>query len=360
MLMCACERRSPLASKDDDDAMTTRAAASKPLALTMGEPGGVGGELTVKAWRALRDATPPRVFFAIDDPDRLEALGAPVGVVASPGEAATVFADALPVLPVGKMAAATPGQASPKTAPAVIRSIDLAVEFALAGAAAGVVTNPIQKSALLSAGFQFAGHTEYLGALTQSAPMPGRRLRGPVMMIAGPGLKTVPVTVHEPLAEAVRALSVNAIVHAGIVTAEALALDFGIAAPRLAVSGLNPHAGESGALGREEGRIVAPAVEALRSRGIDARGPLPADTMFHPDARSGYDAALCMYHDQALIPVKTIAFHKAVNVTLGLPIIRTSPDHGTALDIAGKHVARADSLIAAIRFAALLARRRAA
>lgn len=343
--------------------MTSHGGASKPLALTMGEPGGVGGELTVKAWRALSATAPPsapiRVFFAIDDPQRLAALGAPVKTIKRPDEAASVFGEALPVLALGETVAARPGEASPNTAAAVIRSIDLAVDFALRGEAAGVVTNPIQKSALMEAGFRFPGHTEYLGALTQNAPMPAGRLRGPVMMIAGPGLNTVPVTVHEPLGQAVRGLTQDAIIHAGIVTGEALHHDFGIAAPRLAVAGLNPHAGEGGALGDEDNRIIAPAIEALRNRGIDARGPLPADTLFHAEARARYDAALCMYHDQALIPVKTIAFHEAINVTLGLPIVRTSPDHGTALDIAGEGVARADSLVAAIRFAAGLARRRA-
>lgn len=330
----------------------------KPLALTMGEPGGVGGELTAKAWRALSAADSPRIFFAVDDPARLKALGVPVAAIDHPAEAAAVFARALPVLPLGMSVDARLGEASAKTAAAVIRSIDMAVAYALSGEAAGVVTNPIQKSALLASGFRFPGHTEYLGDLTQSAAMPSRRMRGPIMMIVGPGIKTTPVTVHEPLIEAARSLSTAAIVHAGIVIAEALASDFGVAAPRIAVAGLNPHAGEGGALGREDARIIAPAVAALVARGIDARGPLPADTMFHAEARAGYDAALCMYHDQALIPVKTIAFHKAINVTLGLPIVRTSPDHGTALDIAGKNLARPDSLIAAIRFAAGIAKRR--
>ncbi|HOP18839.1 MAG TPA: 4-hydroxythreonine-4-phosphate dehydrogenase PdxA, partial [Amphiplicatus sp.] len=199
-----------------------------------------------------------------------------------------------------------------------------------------------------------------LGALTEKAPMPGGRHRGPIMMLAGPQLRTVPVTVHEPLAKAAAGLTSEAIIHAGLVTAEALQHDFGVARPRLAIAGLNPHAGEGGALGKEDGAIIAPAVEALRKAGVDARGPLPADTMFHEEARRTYDAALCMYHDQALIPIKTINFHDAVNVTLGLPIVRTSPDHGTALDIAGKNIARADSLIAAIKLAAEMAGRRAA
>ncbi|MEE2692302.1 MAG: 4-hydroxythreonine-4-phosphate dehydrogenase PdxA [Pseudomonadota bacterium] len=337
--------------------MSSASAAPRPLALTMGEPGGVGGEIAAKAWKALRADGP--VFFIIDDPARLAALGAPVAEIGSPGKAAGVFPDALPVLPLGARVAAPPGVASPKTAKFVIESIRRAAELALGGEAAGVVTNPISKAALLADGFAFPGHTEYLGELTRLAPSPkGVSARGPVMMLAGPALRTVPVSVHEPLADAARRLSTQAIIHAATVTAEALLLDFGLARPRLAIAGLNPHAGEGGALGREDASVIAPAVEALRKAGVEARGPLPADTMFHEEARAQYDAAICMYHDQALIPVKTLAFHETVNVTLGLPIVRTSPDHGTALDIAGKGAARADSLIAAIRLAAEMAARR--
>ncbi len=338
--------------------MTLTSAAPRPLALTMGEPGGVGGEITIKAWNALRKSGP--TFFVIDDPARLTALGARVAEIASPSEADKVFATALPVLSLGARIAARLGVADAKTAKHVVESIRCATTLALAGDAAGVVTNPISKAALLADGFQFPGHTEYLGALTHDARMPAKAAaRGPVMMLAGPALRTVPVSVHEPLADAARRLTTDAIVRAATVTAQALALDFGIERPRLAIAGLNPHAGEGGALGSEDGSIIAPAVEALRKAGIDARGPLPADTMFHEEARVQYDAAICMYHDQALIPVKTLAFHDTVNVTLGLPIVRTSPDHGTALDIAGKNVARADSLIAAIRLAADMAARRA-
>ncbi|MEQ8748996.1 MAG: 4-hydroxythreonine-4-phosphate dehydrogenase PdxA [Amphiplicatus sp.] len=338
--------------------MTLTNVASRPLALTMGEPGGVGGEITIKAWSALRKSGP--VFFVIDDPARLTALGARVAEIASPSEAGKVFAVALPVLSLGARIEARLGVADSKTAKHVVESIRCATTLALSGDAAGIVTNPISKAALLADGFQFPGHTEYLGALTHDAGMPAKAAaRGPVMMLAGPALRTVPVSVHEPLADAARRLSTDAIVRAATVTAQALALDFGIARPRLAIAGLNPHAGEGGALGSEDGKIIAPAVEALRKAGIDARGPLPADTMFHEEARARYDAAICMYHDQVLIPVKTLAFHDTVNVTLGLPIVRTSPDHGTALDIAGKNVARADSLIAAIRLAADMAARRA-
>jgi len=324
----------------------------------MGEPGGIGGELTIKAWRALSSGD--AAFFVIDDATRLEAMGAPVERISSPAEAAKHFARRLPVLDLGPKFAVKTGVADKASAPHVIASIERAVALALAGEAAGVVTNPIQKASLIAAGFNFPGHTEFLGALTEQTPMPGGRHRGPIMMLAGPELRTVPVTVHEPLARAAAGLTSDAIVHAGLVTAEALQHDFDVARPRLAIAGLNPHAGEGGALGKEDGAIIAPAVEALCKAGVDARGPLPADTMFHEEARKTYDAALCMYHDQALIPIKTINFHDAVNVTLGLPIVRTSPDHGTALDIAGKNIARADSLIAAIKLAAEMAGRRAA
>jgi len=331
---------------------------SPPLAITMGEPGGIGGELTIKAWRALSSGD--AAFFVIDDATRLEAMGAPVERISSPAEAAKHFARRLPVLDLGPKFAVKTGVADKASAPHVIASIERAVALALAGEAAGVVTNPIQKASLIAAGFNFPGHTEFLGALTEQTPMPGGRHRGQIMMLAGPELRTVPVTVHEPLARAAAGLTSDAIVHAGLVTAEALQHDFDVARPRLAIAGLNPHAGEGGALGKEDGAIIAPAVEALCKAGVDARGPLPADTMFHEEARKTYDAALCMYHDQALIPIKTINFHDAVNVTLGLPIVRTSPDHGTALDIAGKNIARADSLIAAIKLAAEMAGRRAA
>lgn len=326
-----------------------------PLVLTMGEPGGVGSEIAVKAHRALAAAGP--VFFIVDDPLRLKALGVDVAVIERPEDAAARFPRQLPVLSLGTSVEAAAGVASPSTAAAVIRSIDVAVGLALAGKAAAVVTNPIQKSALHAAGFRFPGHTEYLGVLTAAAPMPAGQLRGPVMMLAGPALRTIPVTVHAPLVEAARMLSTQSILHAGVVAAEALRAQFGVAAPRIAVAGLNPHAGEKGALGVEDERVVAPAVKALCARGVDATGPHPADTLFHEDARARYDVALCMYHDQALIPVKTLDFHRTVNVTLGLPIIRTSPDHGTALDIAGKGAARADSLIAALVIAARLAER---
>ncbi len=330
--------------------------APAPLALTMGEPGGVGPEISFAAWRALKDSG--SAFFLLADPGLFD--GDAIVLITDPAEASAVFSTALPVMALETQVSGELGAASPANAPAVIESIERAVALTLSGGASGMVTNPIQKASLMAAGFQFPGHTEFLAALTKAAPLPEGRTRGPVMMLAGPELKTVPVTIHQSVVTAANFLTADLIEQTGRVTAEAMRHDFGIAQPRLAISGLNPHAGEAGAIGKEDAAIIAPAVAALKAAGIDARGPLPADTMFHAEARATYDAALCMLHDQALIPAKTLAFHDAVNVTLGLPVVRTSPDHGTALDIAGKGKARADSLIAAIRLAADMAARRAA
>jgi 4-hydroxythreonine-4-phosphate dehydrogenase len=301
-----------------------------PIALTMGDPAGIGGELTLRAWQA---KTAP--FFVLDDPDRLAAV-----------------ADALPVLPVRLAAPAPPGRPDPANAPAVLGSIERAVALALDGQAGAVVTNPINKAALYRAGFAHPGHTEFLAALTG---VPGQE----VMMLAGPSLRVVPVTVHLSLRNAIATLETGRIVAVARTTAAALRRDFGIDRPRLAVAGLNPHAGEQGALGAEDAAIVAPAVAALRAEGIDASGPWPPDTMFTATARQGYDAAICMYHDQALIPLKTLDMDRGVNVTLGLPIVRTSPDHGTAYDIAGTGRAQATSLIAALALAGEIVARRA-
>ena len=326
-----------------------------PLALTMGEPAGVGGEIALKTWLRRGESVPP--FYLIDDPDRIARLArslgwdVPVRPINGREPASDVFRDALPVAPLGDAPAAKPGIPDPSDQRLVLRAIDTAVADVRARRAAALVTNPINKDALYRAGFNHPGHTEYLAELAGS--------REPaVMMLAGRDLRVVPVTIHLALREAIEALSAEAIVHAGRVVAAALRRDFSIAAPVIAVAGLNPHAGEAGGLGREEIDIVAPGIAALRAAGIDARGPLPADTMFHAEARRGYDAALCMYHDQALIPIKTLDFDGAVNVTLGLPFIRTSPDHGTAFDIAGKGIARPDSLMAALRLAADMAARR--
>ena len=327
---------------------------SGPLALTLGDPAGVGPEITAKAWLALKDQGP--VFVAIGDGDLLAAQGVPISRVDSLAEGARSFRDSLPVLDLPLAAPVQPGRPSSAHAPMIIRWIETATALALSGEASGVVTAPIAKAPLYEAGFKFPGHTEFLADLTAHAPMAGER--GPVMMLASGDLRTVLVTIHEPYAKAPSLLTTGRIVHTALVTAEALTRDFGVERPRLAVAGLNPHAGESGQIGREEVDIIAPAVAALRQRGIDAFGPRPADTLFHPEARRTYDAAVCMYHDQALIPVKMLDFWGGVNVTLGLPIVRVSPDHGTGFDVAGKGVARADSLIAALRTAAGIATRR--
>ena len=316
------------------------------LALTMGDPAGIGGEITAKAWTALRRGGP--VFFALDDPDRLAALGVPVRTISGPDEAGALFADALPVLPIPLAAPATPGRPDPANARPTLASIEQAVGLVQQGRAAAVVTNPIAKHVLYAAGFPHPGHTEFLGALTGSAT--------PVMMLANDHLRVVPVTVHVALRDAIGQLSTDAIVNQGQILAAALRSRFGIAAPRIAVAGLNPHAGEQGAMGDEEATLILPAIAALVAAGIDATGPWPPDTMFTPSARASYDAALCMYHDQALIPLKTLDMASGVNVTLGLPIVRTSPDHGTAFDIAGTGRADPSSLLAALRMAERMTR----
>ncbi len=313
----------------------------------MGEPAGIGAEIAAGAWAALR-ATGP-VFFLIDDATR--PFTVPVRAIAAPEDAAAAFPDALPVLHRPLPVPPVPGHPDTANAAATIAAITEAVDLAKAHRAAGVVTNPIQKATLTAAGFRHSGHTEYLGEIAGTG-IP------PVMMLACPELRVVPVTVHEPLARAIARLTPAMIVETARVTACALRDEFGIAAPRLAVAGLNPHAGEAGTMGREDIDIVAPAVATLRAEGIDARGPLPPDTMFTALARPTYDAAIGLYHDQVLIPIKTLDMAGGVNVTLGLSIVRTSPDHGTALDIAGTGRADPASLIAALRLAAELARAR--
>jgi 4-hydroxythreonine-4-phosphate dehydrogenase len=331
------------------------------LALTMGEPAGIGPDLTLAAWLGRAEGRLP-AFVVFGDPALLErraqrlGLDVPIAVVDDASEGAAVFGERLPVIAVGRVVG-EPGRLEPGDAPCVIAAIERAVAAVGAGGAAAVVTNPIHKHALYAAGFRHPGHTEFLGALAADlAPPPDGVAWRPVMMLAGPELRTVPVTVHLALAEAARVLDTETIVETGRIVAADLVRRFRIARPRLAVAGLNPHAGEDGAMGREDIEVIRPAVARLVAAGIDARGPLPADTMFHARARAGYDAALCMYHDQALIPVKTIGFDDTVNVTLGLPLVRTSPDHGTALDIAGRGVARPGSLIAALRMAAEMSR----
>ena len=315
----------------------------------MGDPAGIGGEITAKAWRALASAGPP--FAVIADPFWVGGLDVPMAVIQSLDQVADVFGAALPVLALALPEIARPGRPDPANAPAVIASIERAVRLVQGGEAGAVVTNPISKAVLYQAGFPHPGHTEFLGELTGGTP---------VMMLACPQLRVVPVTIHLSLRKALDGVTTAAIVATARAAAAALRRDFGIAAPRLAVAGLNPHAGEDGAMGTEDRDIIKPAIEALQAEGIAATGPYPPDTMFTVAARPTYDAAICMYHDQALIPLKTLDMAGGVNVTLGLPIIRTSPDHGTAFGIAGQGVADPASLIAALRMAAELADRRAA
>ena len=318
-----------------------------PIALTAGEPAGIGPEITLKAWQALGARRP---FFWIGDPAHLPE-GAPVQEIHAPEEAVHVSATALPVLAQPYPAPATPGQPAPENAAAVIQGIARAVELVQEGRACALCTNPINKQALAEgAGFAYPGHTEYLAHLAG--------VKRVVMMLACDALRAVPVTIHIPLAQVARTLKTPLLRDTIRITHDALIRDFGIEAPRIAVAGLNPHAGEGGRMGVEEGALIAPVLDGLRAEGMDIAGPLPADTMFHADARARYDVAVCMYHDQALIPVKTLAFDSGVNITLGLPFIRTSPDHGTAFDIAGQDKADPASLVAALEMADRMARAR--
>lgn len=328
----------------------------RALALTMGDPAGVGPDLALAAWihRAALELPP---FLIISDPDmlaeRAELLGLDVALAeTSPEDAVAKFDAALPVFPVALAKPAIPGTPDAANADAIIEAIRLGVELTSSARTRAVVTNPIAKSVLYAAGFEFPGHTEYLAHLAGESV--GHTVT-PVMLLSGPELRVAPVTIHIPLHQVPEALSTSGIVGTAQIVARDLASRFGMTAPRIAISGLNPHAGEDGALGSEDADVIAPAIAELQAQGIKAFGPLPADTMFHAEARATYDAALCMYHDQALIPAKTLGFHDSVNVTLGLPFIRTSPDHGTAFSLAGKGEARPDSLIAALKLAAKMA-----
>jgi 4-hydroxythreonine-4-phosphate dehydrogenase len=328
----------------------------QPLALTLGEPAGIGPDLALAVWHRRAELDVPR-FYVVADPDflgrRADRLGLDVPIATvTPAAAAATFASALPVVALDVAVSAEPGRPNRSSAPAAIASIRRAVADVIAGAAAAIVTNPVAKNVLYNWGFAEPGQTEFLATLVQETT--GKSLR-PVMMLWSPELAVVPVTIHLPLREIFERLSTELIVETGRIVAGDLSRRFRIPRPRLAIAGLNPHAGENGALGEEDRTIVAPAVARLIAEGIDARGPLPADSLFHERARATYDAALCMYHDQALIPIKTLAFDHAVNVTLGLPFVRTSPDHGTAFDIAGTGVADPTSLVAALRLAARLA-----
>lgn len=330
---------------------------AKPLALTLGEPAGIGPDITIKAWLRRKELKLP-AFYLLGDRDfigrRAKALGVDIRLAeVGAGDAAEAFPDALPIVATGQLASAPPGRPDDASAAAALASIRQAVADVGAGRAAAVVTNPIAKHVLYRSGFRHPGHTEFLAELAASpahAPQP-------VMMLWSPELAVVPVTIHVSLREAIAQLSTELIAATVRIAAKDLKSRFGLARPRLALSGLNPHAGEDGSLGTEEQTIVAPAVQMLRREGFDVRGPLPADTMFHEAARKTYDCAVCMYHDQALIPIKTLAFDEAVNVTLGLPFIRTSPDHGTAFDIAGTGRANPASLVAALRLAERMAKR---
>jgi 4-hydroxythreonine-4-phosphate dehydrogenase len=326
-----------------------------PLALTLGEPAGIGPDITFAAWRR-RAELGLRPFYLLADPAfiarRVErtAPATPLAVV-EPAAAAAAFATALPVVDIAVPVSAEPGRPDQSSAPAALAAIRRAVADVLAGAAAALVTNPVAKNVLYRSGFPEPGHTEYLGKLAEEASGVATR---PVMMLWSPELAVVPVTIHLALKDVTARLNEPLVVETGRIVARDLRERFGMARPRLAIAGLNPHAGENGALGDEDMTVVRPAVERLQAEGIDARGPLAADSLFHPAARASYDVALAMYHDQALIPIKTLAFNHAVNVTLGLPFVRTSPDHGTAFDIAGTGRADPTSLIAALQLAARL------
>jgi len=325
-----------------------------PLVLSLGEPAGIGPEIVAKAWRALSSDAP---FAVVGDLGLIAAQGVPVREISDVGDATSVFTRALPVLNHPAPATVEPGRPDPRNAGVVADWIERAVALALSGEASGVVTAPIAKAPLYAAGFRFPGHTEFIAELTADAPFVGTR--GPVMMLTAGDLRACLVTIHVALDQVPQLVTAERVARTARVVHETLKRDFGIANPRLALAALNPHAGEGGALGLQEIEVLRPAAEALRQEGIRITDPLPADTMFHKEARATYDAAICLYHDQALIPVKTIDFWGGVNATLGLPIVRTSPDHGTGFEIAGKGVARADSLIAAVQLASTMAAARA-
>ena len=329
------------------------ADALPPLAVALGDPAGVGPEIAAKAWEKRREeALHP--FFVVGDVRSIEAVwSGPVARISSPDEATHLFGEALPLIQLEDAGEIVPGAPNIAGARCSLDSLELAVGLARSGAACGLVTGPVSKAQLYGIGFTHPGQTEFV------AERCGIARENVVMMLAGPTLRTVPITTHVPLKEVSGLISAEIIVSRARTTERGLSRDFGIASPRLAIAGFNPHAGESGALGREEIDIVIPAIERLRAEGIAIEGPLAADAMFHPRARARYDAALCLYHDQALIPLKTLHFDEGVNITLGLPIIRTSPDHGTAFNIAGKNLADPGATIAAIRLAHQCAENRA-
>lgn len=338
------------------------AALARPLALTMGDPAGIGLEIALKAW-SLRErrGIPPFVLYA--DPgavaERARSLGLDIALVDLSDSVAALdcFGNALPIVPVPLAARPVAGRPAAANAHAVIASIEWATRAVVAGHAAALVTNPIAKSVLYEAGFSHPGHTEYLAGL--AGILTGAPILRPVMMLAANDLRVVPLTIHVALKDVPALISRELLVQTIEIVATALRREFGVSAPRIAVAGLNPHAGESGSIGTEDRDMIAPAIAAMRERGLDVAGPFPADTMFHAAARSRYDAAIAMYHDQALIPIKTLAFDTAVNVTLGLPFVRTSPDHGTAFDIAARGTASPESLVAALHLASSMVTARA-
>ncbi len=324
-----------------------------PLAVSLGDPAGIGPEVIAKAW-AIREAHRLPPFFAIGDRRSIEAVwNGPIAQIGHPGDAVSVFPEALPLLQVDDPGEIVPGQPNLAGARCALDSVEMAVGLARSGAAAALVTGPVAKAQLYAIGFRHPGQTEFV------AERCGVAAENVAMMMVGPDLRTVPVTIHRPLARVPESLTTELILSRARVVARGLVRDFGIARPRLAVAGLNPHAGEGGAMGHEELDIIQPAIDRLRDEGLDVSGPLPADTMFHPAARATYDAAICMYHDQALIPLKTLYFDLGVNMTLGLPLIRTSPDHGTAFGIAGRGEANPRAMIAAIALAGQCAKTRA-
>lgn len=327
---------------------------SAPIAVSMGDPAGIGPEVIAKAWAQRHDHGVPG-FFAIGDPRAIEAASpVPVARIAGPEEAGAAFATALPVLSIQDAGDITPGEPDADGARCALSALELGVGLVQAGAASALVTGPISKAQLYRIGFTDPGQTEFVAQRCGIAP------ENAVMMLAGPTLRVVPMTTHIPIAQVPAALSIDLVVAKARTTARGLSRNFGIEAPRLAFAGLNPHAGEGGDIGREEIEIISPAIEILQSEGIDCLGPLAADAMFHADTRARYDAALCCYHDQALIPLKLLHFDEGVNITLGLPIVRTSPDHGTAFDIAGRGIARPGAMISALRMAAEATERRVA
>ena len=330
--------------------------AQSPLAIALGDPAGIGPEIILHSYHQLRQSARP--FFVIGGFEVLRHAAERIGTdftivpIAQASEAEMAFHAGLPVL-AGIDASYTPGTPSDEGAALALHSLIEAIRAVLLGEAAALVTAPVSKSQLAKVGFEYPGQTEFLAEACGMAP------NDAVMMLAGPSLRTVPLTVHVPLAEVPTLLSPDLIVHKAQIVAAALKRDFGLSQPRLAVSGLNPHSGEDGKFGDEESRVIEPAIAALRDQGFNVTGPVPGDALFTPLLRPTYDAALCMYHDQALIPIKALEFDAGVNVTLGLPIIRTSPDHGTAFDIAGKGLADPGAMIAAIRMAGEMASARA-